>query len=258
MVPIELNDSGFTGRCYANRFWDSQERFSHARFGGYLVTRLDGYTAEQAMRLTNLSLKAEQTPPRGQILLDVVASHGLTDRDRVPLSPIKDGAMDPYVVNELPYNEWDTDLVVAAERLEKRGVRVLLDQTDEFIGKKSGLIGYASWGSNDPRYSAEAYKSLRFSPGAIAETAVSTGARTFLPTEGGQSLVADLIVAGVTGVKGYSDEPLLQAVASPTILFDRYTRGWTLAESYYAASRFVGWEDIVIGDPLCTPFAAPR
>jgi hypothetical protein len=46
---------------------------------------------------------------------------------------------------------------------------------------------------------------------------------------------------------------LLQAIASPTILLDRYTRGWTLAESFYAASRFVGWEDIVIGDPLCQP-----
>jgi hypothetical protein len=31
---------------------------------------------------------------------------------------------------------------------------------------------------------------------------------------------------------------------------DRYTSGFTLAESFYAASRFVGWEDVVIGDPL--------
>jgi len=96
---------------------------------------------------------------------------------------------------------------------------------------------------------------LSFSPGAIAETAVSTGARTFLPTTGGQSLIVDLIACHVTGVKGYCDEPLLQAVASPTVLFDRYTSGWNLAESFYAASRFVGWEDIIIGDPLCTPYA---
>jgi hypothetical protein len=59
-------------------------------------------------------------------------------------------------------------------------------------------------------------------------------------------------------VKGYTDEPLLQAVASPSILFDRYTRGWTLAESFYAASRFVGWEDVVIGDPLCRAYQARR
>jgi hypothetical protein len=31
---------------------------------------------------------------------------------------------------------------------------------------------------------------------------------------------------------------------------ERFTSGFMLAESLYAASRFVGWEDIVIGDPL--------
>jgi hypothetical protein len=27
-----------------------------------------------------------------------------------------------------------------------------------------------------------------------------------------------------------------------------------MAESFYAASRFVGWEDVIIGDPLCCPY----
>ncbi len=35
---------------------------------------------------------------------------------------------------------------------------------------------------------------------------------------------------------------------------DRYTSGYTMAESFYAASHFVGWEDVVIGDPLCSPY----
>jgi hypothetical protein len=86
----------------------------------------------------------------------------------------------------------------------------------------------------------------------LCETAVSTSARTFLPTVGGQSLMADLVAQGATGVKGYTDEPLLQAIASPSILFDRFTRGWTLAEAYYAASNLIGWMDVVIGDPLAT------
>src|SRR6202044_3678786 len=104
---------------------------------------------------------------------------------------------------------------------------------------------------NDAKYSADAYQSLSFSPGSFCDTAVSTSARTFLPTTGGQSLMTDLIAHGLTGAKGYTDEPLLQAIASPTIVFDRYTSGRTLAESFYAASRFVGWEDVVVGDPLC-------
>jgi uncharacterized protein (TIGR03790 family) len=133
--------------------------------------------------------------------------------------------------------------------------------TTKFIGGRSNLLGYFSWGSNDQRswgshdfYSAEAYLSLYFAPGALSDTAVSTSARTFLPTTGGQSLMADLIAHGLTGAKGYTDEPLLQAIASPTIVFQRYTGGYTLAESFYAASHFVGWEDVVIGDPLCSPY----
>jgi uncharacterized protein (TIGR03790 family) len=222
------------------------------------VTRLDGYTAEQAMRLTNSAIKSEKNQPTGRILLDVAASHGLIDPALVPFSPLKDGAVDNRALNEMPYNAWDTDLTVAAQRLEKAGVPVTLDLTEEFVGKATGLMGYSSWGSNDPKFSAENYASLRFAPGAIAETAVSTSARTMLPTTGGQSLIADLVTNGVSGVKGYCDEPLLQAVASPSILFDRYTQGWTMAESFYAASRFVGWEDIVIGDPLCAPFSTSK
>ncbi len=71
-------------------------------------------------------------------------------------------------------------------------------------------------------------------------------------------MVADLIEARVSAVKGYCDEPFLVAIASPTILLDRYTQGWTMAESFYAASRFVGWEDIVIGDPIMAPYAGPN
>ena len=55
-------------------------------------------------------------------------------------------------------------------------------------------------------------------------------------------------------MKGYTDEPLLQAAASPSIIFERYSRGWTLADSLYAASALVGWQDIVVGAPLCRAY----
>ena len=139
----------------------------------------------------------------------------------------------------------------AHDLLAGRAIANELDTTETFIGQRNNLLGYFSWGSNDAKYQAEAYQTLLFAPGSIGDTAVSTSGRTFLPTSGGQSLLVDLIAHGLTCGKGYVDEPLLQAIASPTILFDRYTHGWTLAESYYAASRFVGWEDVVIGDPLC-------
>ena len=116
-------------------------------------------------------------------------------------------------------------------------------------------MGYASWGSNDRRFDKEKYRGNRFLPGSIAETAVSTSARTFVPTEEGQSLIGDLIKSGVTGVKGYVAEPGLFAVARPSILFDRYVSGYNLAESFYMASQVIYWRDVVIGDPLAAPYA---
>jgi hypothetical protein len=99
-----------------------------------------------------------------------------------------------------------------------------------------------------------AYESLTFAPGSIADTAVSTSGRTFLPTSGGQSLAADLLAHGMTCGKAYVGEPLLQGVASPSIALDRYYSGYSMAESLYAASRFLGWEDVILGDPLTTPY----
>ncbi len=248
-------ENDIKGTAYMNRFWNSTERFSHAKHGGYLVTRLDGYTAASAMALVDSSLAGEATQPTGPILLDSMAIADPVDVSKVPLSPFRDGIKDMETIMEIGWNEWNVDLFATNSNLKQAGVPVEYDRTDNFIGNKQGLMGYASWGSNDAKYVAENYLSLRFAPGAIAETAVSTGARTFLPTSGGQSLIADLVEARVTGVKGYCDEPFLLAVASPSVLFDRYTRGWTLAESYYAASRFVGWEDIILGDPLSAPYA---
>jgi uncharacterized protein (TIGR03790 family) len=256
-ILIHVKDGDFTGVAWANRFWDSQVPFAHARFGGYLVTRLDGYTQADAEALTTRALEAEQAPPTGSILLDTCPGFGYADKRRQPAAQLKQPVVagQGIEIGELNYNEYNADMQNAADLLTARQLPVELDLGDRFLGDRTGLMGYISWGSNDRHYDPAAYHQLRFAPGSLCETAVSTSARTFLLTRGGQSLIADLVTQGATGVKGYTDEPLLQAIASPTILFDRYTHGWTLAESFYAASRFVGWEDIVIGDPLCRAYA---
>ncbi len=86
--------------------------------------------------------------------------------------------------------------------------------------------------------------------GALVETYVSTSGRTFnYPAFYGQSLAADLILDGVSGTKGYVWEPYLDACAHPDILFDAYTDGFYSAESYYMASQFLSWMDVVVCDP---------
>lgn len=254
-VKVTVNDSGFSGTAYSNRFWNSKDRFSHARFGGYLVTRLDGYTEADALALIERAIASEKAKPTGTVLLDACPPFGFSN-DPQPVQGFPTPAPGQAAVSlgELNFNHYNADMRNAAGLLKELGVPAELDTQDAFAGPRTGLGGYCSWGSNDAHYNPVAYHGLAFAPGAVAETAVSTSARTFLPTTGGQSLIADLVAQGVTGVKGYTDEPLLQAVASPTILFPRYASGWTLAESFYAASRFVGWEDVVIGDPICRPY----
>ena len=113
---------------------------------------------------------------------------------------------------------------------------------------------------------------MGFVPGAIAGTFVGTGARTFQPPPetwvptgdtnrntwfagSPESLVGDLVRDGVTGVAGYVAEPLLNATVRPQILFPAYLAGFNLVEAYYLALPHLGWQAVVIGDPLCSPFA---
>ncbi len=213
-----------------NPYYGKEEHHSHDKYGLYLVTRLDGYTKEDAKALVDHALAAR--PQKEVFLFD----------------------LEPRRINP-GYKEFNDDMRKADEILKARGYVSVLENTDEFVGKRNNLMGYCSWGSNDAKFDKTKYRGNRFLPGSIAETAVSTSARTFVPTEEGQSLIGDLIKSGVTGVKGYCNEPTLAAIANPAILFDRYVSGYNLAESFYMASRFMYWKDIVVGDPLVAPYA---
>ncbi len=225
----EQDVEGAIKRC-RNPYFGSKEPFSHAKFGMYLVNRLTGYTVEDCYKLIDNSLNAK--PSKSPILLD---------------SQPKFQPGTGYWGMELSLNE-------ANQRLSAKGLNVYYEQTEEFSTGREPLAGYCSWGSNDVKFDANAYHQLKFVPGAIGETFVSTSGRTFEPISGGQSLIADLVRQGITGVKGYVSEPFTFALCKADILFDRYTDGFNLAESFYAATPLVKWKDIVVGDPLCRPY----
>lgn len=208
-------------------YFGKKDHFDSAKYGIYLATRLDGYTVEDALSLVNSAKKAKRET--GTFLLDAAP-------------------------DKAAFGNFQGLMAAAAKALTAKGLTVQFDETQDFIGDKSGLMGYASWGSNDSRFSGTAYRSLRFKPGAIAETFVSTSARTMKPTNEGQSLIADLIRQGLAGVKGYVSEPFVFSLTRVDILFDRYTSGYNLAESYYMATPLLKWKDVVLGDPLAAPY----
>lgn len=231
-VPLQLPFAKEAGKWHKNPYYGATQPFSRMKYGFYLATRLDGYILSDAKALIDNSLKAKRAG--GTFLLD--------------LDPRRD---------KEGYAAINESMREAAKLLKQRGYEVVLDNENDFVGGERNLMGYYSWGSNDGNFSGFLYRSLRFRPGAIAETAVSTSARTFNRTTGGQSLIADLIENGVTGVKGYVSEPFTPALCRAHILFDRYTQGRNLAESFWAATPFIQWKDLVIGDPLCAPYAKP-
>lgn len=222
--------------------------FDREGFSIYLVTRLDGFTVADVLALIDRA----STPSRdGRFVLDGKVS-----------------------LNDMG-NNW---LRAAAERLRALGVedaRLTLDMSATVLADQKDVIGYYSWGSNDPAIRRRDFN-LAFRPGAIGGTFVSTDGRTFrepppdwqLPTWSDkrnwfagspQSLVGDLIRAGITGVAGHVAEPLLRHTIRPDILFPAYYSGFTLAEAFYLAMPSLSWMTVVVGDPLAAPFAAsPR
>lgn len=207
-------------------------RHSQATMPYYLTTRLDAYTVDQVKAL----IRRAETP--------AYVGQGL------------------YVLDEDPgrwsagYSSGNIWLQAANDSLKARGMTTKLDTTVVYLTKQTGVIGYCSWGSNDGNagnYATNAIPGNTYLDGAIAETYVSTGGRSFnVGTTYGQSLIADLIAEGVTGVKGYTDEPYLGVMAEPQLLFPRFADGYYLAECYWSASPWIAWRQVVIGDPKMT------
>jgi len=218
--------------------------FTHRDHDIYLVSRLDAFTVEEAISLV---VKAGQPSRDGRVVID--------QRDAL--------------VNRTG-EDW---MALAAQNLTKEGfgARVTLETTPKPARGISPVIGYFSWGSTDPQNRVRTVK-MDFSPGALAATFVSTDARTFkeppaewMPTNindraqfhGGspQSLVGDLIREGATGVAGQVSEPYLESAVRPDVLFPAYLSGFNLIEAFYLAIPHLSWQTVVVGDPLCAPFA---
>ncbi|MES1254090.1 MAG: TIGR03790 family protein [Acidobacteriota bacterium] len=231
-----------------NKAPSEARRFTRAASDLYLVTRLDAFTANEALALVERGATAPAPEPAAQVVLDQKAT--LVDRGG------------------------DAWLQEAADRLRaaNAGDRVLIEATRAVASTAHPVVGYYSWGSNDPA-NQRRRSGLRFVPGAIGGMFVSTDGRTFAeppadwhpsdPNGGGpvfggsfQSLAGDLIRDGVTGVSAHVAEPYLDATIRPQILFPAYLAGFNLAESFYLAMPYLSWQTVVVGDPLCAPFSS--
>lgn len=208
--------------------------FRHPLFPIYLVTRLSAWNVAEAKKLVDLSLAARNF---GKFVIDT------SDHDNNP------------------GNQW---LRTAALLLPKD--RVILDDSATVLTDLKEVIGYASWGSNDHAHT-QRFLHFQWLPGAIATEFVSFDGRTLKRppdswrigtwadraswfADAPQSLSADYIHEGASGVSGQVDEPYLQYCPRPDFVLPAYFSGRTLAESFYMGIPALSWMNVVFGDPL--------
>ena len=152
----------------------------------------------------------------------------------------------------------------------------MLDQSTEPLYDQTDVIGYASWGSNDRGHNRR-FPGFHWLPGAIVTEYVSSDGRTFARppaqwnpsmnwvlssgwfAQSPQSMLADYLLEGATGGSGHVYEPYLIYTPRPDLLLPAYYSGRNLAESFYLAIPGLSWQNIVVGDPLCSlGLPAPR
>jgi uncharacterized protein (TIGR03790 family) len=218
-------------------------RFTRFDQDVYLVTRLDGYTVEDVIQMIDRGL----SPVReGRIVLD----------------------QRRHLLDTAGGDRWLAD---AAARLESIAPgRPLLDETKDVVETDAPALGYYSWGSND-NANRRRGAGVKFVPGALAGMFVSTDGRTFEepPADwvpglsnkpagvfgsGSQSMAADLIREGATGISAHVSEPYLDGTVRPHLLFPAYLAGFNLAEAFYLSMPYLSWRNIIVGDPLVAPF----
>ncbi len=379
-VKATIVGSGAQGVAWVNKYYNSTVPFTHAAFGGYLVTRLDGYTQTNAVALVDHALTAEQNHGSGgPVLLDVDSDFGLGDKTAMPPT-----TPSTNVTVEENFDNGNADFLHAADVLQASGISNYTVITNKDVGAQTNLLGFFSWGCNG-NFDPSKYEALYFAPGSIANTFVSSSMHSFIcqdvgftnvnltgmtnfnariangnndthyyyfairldspsgpiigtcsapytggwqtwmtvscplisglsgvhsiylvflrngfggdlyniewisfnkgnPTnviavssystlsgdafletcsEGGQDLgsipdgqsrMGDLIANGLTGAEGNVNEPTLNASVGNAFIIKNYEMGYTLAESFYAGLPYVGWEETVVGDPLCCPY----
>jgi uncharacterized protein (TIGR03790 family) len=216
--------------------------FTHEDHDIYLVSRLDGYNLADIQALIDHGSAPSKA---GKILLDAKGT---------------------------PDQKGDIWLQSAADRLTKMGFQdsVVLENTEKMLAGIKQVLGYYSWGSNDPAIHTRHFN-FEFVPGALAGMFVSSDGRTFKepPSDwnislgsdksiqyagSSQSLAGDLIRDGITGIAAHVAEPYLESTIRPNILFPAYLSGFNLIESYYLAMPNLSWQTVIVGDPLCAPF----
>ncbi len=190
-----------------------------------LVTMLHGRSYEDAERLLDSALMAEASGPgEGELLFMEGAD------------PAR-GAQDPQNANVIT--------ALTERGLDASSVPFDANLTGRTLG--AFFTGTASLG--------ETIEGNTFLPGSLVDNLTSFGAvpQNFRETGESQVSIARWVAMGVAGVHGTVAEPLNNCFPHRSLIVE-YVDGASLAEAYHSKMPFVYWRNLVLGDPMASPY----
>ncbi|MBI4795424.1 MAG: TIGR03790 family protein [Deltaproteobacteria bacterium] len=196
-----------------------------------MVCRLDGPSPEIAKRLVDDALETEKTGLKGNLYID---ARGLKGKGEY-------GSYDWY----------DRHLLELYDLMKNSSQKVIIDQTPQLfpLGSCPDAALYVGW------YSLGKYvASCKWQKGAVAYHVASTEATT-LKKPGSNVWCKRMLEEGVAATLGPVAEPYLNSFPLPDQFFPLLLSGkLALLEVYFRTLPHVSWMQILIGDPLYTPF----
>jgi uncharacterized protein (TIGR03790 family) len=237
---LQVMDTDLSGRdrglpTLRNPYLHGSEAFSYTRaYGGrhlYLVNFLTGYTAADAKALVDRAIEAEKAPPKAPAFYFQDAKGNARSRN----------VKYPGVTEAMKEKGFGATHV-------KVGGDEVVDRADVMVWMSGGSYS----GLKEKGIASNTYL-----PGALVDMLESFGAvpRNFDPDgKPSQVPVTWFVRHGVTGIHGAVAEPFAHTFPDTSLPL-RYVDGFNLAEAFHGSLPFLYWQNLVIGDPLCTPFA---
>ena len=205
----------------------------------YLVSRLDGASADASMRLVDDAIAAEAAVAAGELTGTAYVDRGWQ-------------ALDADDFGSYASVEWD--LVRLAQIFEAAGFPPVYDESSAEIGTEPApLTGddalyYGGW------YSFNNYNDVwDWSFGAISLHFDSCSA---CDPRGGTNWSANVLQRGAVATMGAVAEPYVAGLMGYDQFFLYLFQGYSFAEAGYMATPLADWMAMFLGDPLYRPYGA--
>jgi len=230
-------DPGWGGNYGSdNPYYLEDGRFSSS-YGTLLVARLSGPSAQLAKGLVDRALYAEHH-------LDATTGKAWIDlRARVP------NLTSGY------YYHAERFIETAGGRIAWEGVETIIDRNSAMFpnGTCDNTLFYYGW------YSYHNFQPIfdgYLKVGSVAWHLDSASAY-ILTNPDDPNWTVQMLMRGATISAGAVREPYTFAMQAGGIFYDRFFRGYTAAEAWWASIANTHWRMVLVGDPLYSPFREP-